>query len=164
MAVINVFDQLKRRQLFGGRDGSLGSNRVGLGAFRDADFHLEKLISSHSLRAQRTSFRSIMPIICCVTLMIFCLQILASLCIKPEVDKGFVPPPTYLSGILSLYPRTLISLSLGVWNRHPDLIHLLGSSSPDSHLLFLTLYFFLHMLLSLSCVLLTTLPSPSILS
>lgn len=90
----------------------MGSNRGQPGAI----YHFEKLISSHLYRFRGPAPGFVMLITCFVVLMISYLPILASLCVKPEVDKSFTSPPTYTSGTLSLHLRSFLSPSLGVWN------------------------------------------------
>ena len=136
---------MEKAALWRKEGGNVDSSREGSGALD----HFEKLISSPSYWSRGPAPGLAMLITRCVTLMISRLQTSASLCVKPEVDKGFTSPPTYLSSTPVLHQRTFPSLALGVWNSHPDLIlWVLPHQIPICH--FLTLHSFLDVLLSLS--------------
>ena len=138
---------------------NVDSSRVGLGT----QYHFEKLISS-PIGPEDQLQVWLCPITCCVTVMISHPQTSASLSLKAEVDEVFISPPTSLSSPPSLHQRPFLSLSLGVWNLHLDLI-LWVHPHQISIYCFLALLSFLHMLMSFSlCVLLNTFPSLSTLS
>lgn len=96
----------------------MDSNRVG----PRAPYHFGKLISSHSYRGPAPGLA--MSITCCVTFMTSQLQTSLSSSVKAELYRGFTSPPTCLSSNPGLHQRPFLSLSLGVWNSHLDLIPL----------------------------------------
>lgn len=85
-----------------------------------APHHFEKLISSHSYRGPVPGLTT--SVICCVTFMTPQLQTSASSAVKAELYRGFTSPQAHLSNAPGLHQRPFLSLSLGVWNSHLDLI------------------------------------------